>query len=367
MSSTPPLHPRFPLLLAALTLLAPLGLAACGRGEFTRTITDVREHPAGPGAGEEPEKPEWAYMVPEGWTLLPPRPLRDLGFRVANDPQAECTFTVLPGTGGGMAANVNRWRRQLGLEPATDEEIEALEKQGFLGLPARRVDLTGTYGGMRGDQGLENARLLGLIAVLPKNALFLKMVGPADVVEAERAHFDAFAASLKPKPHARPTTPSGRGQPPSEGPAPAGPGRPPALRWDVPEGWEERPARPMREVTLAPKGSKGTEAYVAILRGDAGGMAANINRWRGQMGQPPLSSAEIAALLRLEVLGREGVLVQIEGEFRGQGGEQAEGAALLGFVLLRDEDAVFVKMTGPADEVRTEKANFETFCRSLSQ
>ena len=40
---------------------------------------------------------------------------------------------------------------------------------------------------------------------------------------------------------------------------------------------------------------------------------------------------------------------------------------MLGFVLERPDDSVFVKMRGPAPEVLPEQANFEAFCKSLSE
>jgi len=97
-------------------------------------------------------------------------------------------------------------------------------------------------------------------------------------------------------------------------------------------------------------------------------MAANLNRWRQQMGQAPLGAEEIAALPTAEVLGGKGTFVTItEGDFSGDSGEAVKGAALLGFIVERPNDWVFVKMRGPAAEVLPELEKFEAFCRSLSE
>jgi hypothetical protein len=137
------------------------------------------------------------------------------------------------------------------------------------------------------------------------------------------------------------------------------------LTWSAPAGWLEQGDRPMREVTFTPAGQTDVECYVAVLGGRAGGVEANLNRWRDQMGRPPLTSAEIEALPRLEALGREGTLIEIEGDFTGMEGATHAGSILLGFVVERDADAVFVKLTGPAEAARAERGRFESFCRSL--
>jgi hypothetical protein len=92
---------------------------------------------------------------------------------------------------------------------------------------------------------------------------------------------------------------------------------------------------------------------------------ANVNLWRDQMGQPPMSEADVARLPVIEVLGRAAPLVEIEGSFTGKQGGRIEKAALLGTICLLGDRSVFVKMTGPADTVKREKDRFVEFCKSL--
>jgi hypothetical protein len=93
----------------------------------------------------------------------------------------------------------------------------------------------------------------------------------------------------------------------------------------------------------------------------------NVDRWYSEMGKPGPTDAELAALPRAKVLGGEAVFVEVEGTFRGMSGEPIEGAGLLGMVLERDAGSVFVKMTGPADEVRAERERFRAFAESLRE
>lgn len=135
--------------------------------------------------------------------------------------------------------------------------------------------------------------------------------------------------------------------------------------WTVPPTWQEAPEQSMRVVTFIPEGSQGSECYISLLGGAAGGVEANINRWRHQLGLPPFSDEEIAALPRIILLGTEAVLVELEGELSG-----SEGATLptriYGLVCPLELSTLFVKMTGPVEELEGEKENFQNFVSSIA-
>jgi len=137
------------------------------------------------------------------------------------------------------------------------------------------------------------------------------------------------------------------------------------FEWDQPAGWVLAGPRPMREVTFQVGDSQDAECYVAILRGDGGGLQANLDRWRGQMDRPPLSADEVAALPRITVLGIPSAMIEVEGTFKGMSGESKEDCALAGVVCLLEDRSVFVKMIGPPDVVRGERDRFGAFCQSL--
>jgi hypothetical protein len=281
--------------------------------------------------------------------------MREAGFRVG---QAECTLAV---AGGALKDNVNRWRGQMGLAPVDDAAISALPHEPFLGREGTFVELEGTWKGMRGAESQAGWKMLGLAATLPATSVFVKMVGPAAVVDAEKERFRAFARSVRPAAspgHAEAAPPT-----PSAAPERAGAG---PLHWTAPAGWIEGAERPMRAVTFVPQGAKATECYVSVLGGAAGGTVANVNRWRDQMGLDPVDKAAIDALPRIPALGGQGVLVVLEGSLDDpMRGVKEKEALLYGFVVERATDSVFVKMTGPATEMRPQRAAFEAFCRSL--
>lgn len=323
-------------------------------------------------------EPRWE--TPAGWSELPSTQFREANFRVAGDERAECYLSSLAGEGGGLAANVNRWRTQMSLEPLTDEQVAALPRESWLGGEAVFLDVTGTWTGMGGGDSAGGWRLVGLLRVEPAGSRFLKMTGPADLLAGELENFRRLAASLgagheaahdhdhdhEPAPDAGSGTAAGLppGHPPLE-PAPAGVGAgseaantsPSGFAWTPPAGWSRGPEKAMREITYLVDGS---ECYVTLLAGDGGGLLANVNRWCQQMGQAALGADDLAGLARVPVLGASGLLVELE---RGPQASVPQ-ERLLGLVLMLEGQSLFVKMTGPRALLERERGAFLDFCRS---
>jgi hypothetical protein len=66
------------------------------------------------------------WKTPEGWTEVPPSEMRVASFKVAgaDGKLADVSVVPLPGMAGTDTANVNRWRGQVGLPDATDDELQ---------------------------------------------------------------------------------------------------------------------------------------------------------------------------------------------------------------------------------------------------
>lgn len=138
------------------------------------------------------------------------------------------------------------------------------------------------------------------------------------------------------------------------------------LVWKTPEGWSEKPVAQMRLIDLRFGPNEEGECYVSAMPGPAGGLAANINRWRGQMGQPELTEDEINKLSRKIFLTAPAHFITIDGDFKGMGDETVKtGYRMLGIIHQASELTIFVKMTGPKALVEQNTAAFETFCSSV--
>jgi len=391
-------------------------VSSCGGSDSTQTITETRSvsAPAAPSAagmstaqrlGVQAETvasaASYEWKAPEGWQDLPPTSTRLANFKIGD--ATECYLTVLPGGGGGVEANVNRWRKQMSLADYTTEEFAALPKKPVLDKEAVYVEIDGTYVGMGGSDNKEGYGLRGLVFDDNGSAVFVKMVGPKAAVDAEREHFDAFCQSLKqgqgaatashlPEGHpdlgnfsveGNPALPAGHpdlsgaaapgdmqmpaGHPSIDtaGAAPVGVSQVASLTWTAPDTWKPAPDKAMRIVSFTIGDGGKTECYVSSLSGAAGGAEANINRWRAQMSQGALDAAAIEAMPKMTVLGQQVAFVEIPGSYTGMDGAKRDNYLMYAVVAPVNDRTVFVKMTGPEAEVKGERDRFVAFCESL--
>lgn len=369
--------------VAGLAFIGCLALSGCDGGNGTIEITETRTVQAPQGAVPDASTAErlgfqsnsamgqtasqLVHNKPEAWQELPATELRSPNFAVGPNGEAECYVTVLSGTGGGALANANRWRTQMGLEPMTEAEFASLPTVAMLHQNAPLLEITGTFQGMSGEENAEESKLFGVIAEDGGNAVFVKMVGPAEVLDAEKDAFIAFCESVEHASH-------GHGQAqtdPHAGmqqmmPGDMGTATPTNFTWEAPEGWTQAGPKPMREVTFVLGEEGETEVYIAVLSGMAGGVEANINRWCSQMDQEILSPEQIAALPKISILGSPAPLVEVVGSFTGMSGPKNENYMLLGAISELPAQTVFIKMTGPKEMVEQERDRFVAFCESLS-
>jgi len=88
---------------------------------------------------------------------------------------------------GGLLANVNRWRAQVGLGPTTDEQLPKTRSNWT--WPAPRAVLRPGRPEGRSHPGRGRAQ--------GGQTWFLKMKGPAELVGRQQANFEAFAKSVR--------------------------------------------------------------------------------------------------------------------------------------------------------------------------
>lgn len=309
-------------------------------------------------AAGESGLPPFAYDLPEGWRARPSSGMRVVDLEVAGDPSTEAYLTILGGSGGGIAANVERWQAQMGEEGAPAPILERSEGP-LLGGQAVVIVIDGHYRGM-GQADLPDARMVA--AILPSNqfTVFAKMIGPRAVVEAETEAFSAWCASLRLSETALPQAPPpGARTGPPAGSGPAG-SKARSLAWNLPTGWRELGARPMRVATLV--GPEGVEVSIS----EAGGSPqANANRWLGQVGRPALDPAGFAELPRLQSGLGEAVVVEGTGPFSGMGAADMGEATLLGVIVARGASNVFVKAVGEPAAVAALRPALEEIVASL--
>jgi hypothetical protein len=147
------------------------------------------------------------WTAPKGWKAQPERPMRVATYTVpkaAGDSEdGECAvFYFGAGQGGGVDANIKRWIGQFaapGGGPA--DKLAKTSKATVNGLPATRIDLSGTYKTSSGPMmaagpSKPGFRLLGAIVEGPQGAVFFKFTGPAKTVTSQQPVFEALLKSV---------------------------------------------------------------------------------------------------------------------------------------------------------------------------
>jgi hypothetical protein len=129
------------------------------------------------------------------------------------------------------------------------------------------------------------------------------------------------------------------------------------IKWAKPETWTDVPPSAMRYASFA-AGSTESKVDVSIVTfsGEGGGDADNVNRWRQQIGLPPMTPADVATQIEpLKSEGAEFSIVDIAGP----------NARTLAAWTRRDGQVWFFKATGPSAAVEKEKPNFVKFVQSI--
>jgi hypothetical protein len=128
------------------------------------------------------------------------------------------------------------------------------------------------------------------------------------------------------------------------------------LAWSVPKGWSVGAASSMRLASFVVPGDG--DASIVVLGGEAGGMAANVNRWRGQVGLAPADESAVLAAAKVA----RGAL----GDFRFFHLEGKE-SSILGAIFERGDRTVFVKLVGKAAVLKAQLGSFLELCKSLKE
>ena len=261
-------------------------------------------------AGTEP-RPTWT--LPADWEELPGNQIRLATLRFQSGGQP-LEITVIP-AGGTVLDNVNRWRKQVNLEPIpADELASTTESFKVDGRPCTFASLVGTRSSGGGPMG-----------------------------SAPFAPFAGGATSAPP-----PVSPKSAG-PPAGG----------DLKYDAPKEWSTAPNNAVSvaafEVT---DGKQRVEITVSPVGGD---LLSNVNRWRDQVGLPPLDIGELAkSLQKIATLGATGDYVEAVGP-----GDVTAAQTILGVRVDAGGGTWFIKLRGDRDLAAREKAHFEAFVKSL--
>jgi hypothetical protein len=296
-----------------------------------------------------PGKPHPDWQLPTGWQEQAGSGMRSATLVIpAGGQPLEVSVTALPWTGapGEMLSNVNRWRGQMQLPPTDDKGLAECTRELKAGDATMTiVDLSGRF----------------------QNSMSPPFAGGA-MGGAASPPFAAPAAA----PQASNQTALPPGHPPIQSQtAPSTAAANPApFESQAPSGWESRPASGMRKVEYRIERDGKSATLTAIdFPADAGPMMAdpiaNVKRWRGEVGLPPISDAELAKTIEpIEVGGVEAKFVDAVPD-RAQANQSQAQEGTLAAMVSHDNIIWFIKLKGDRDLVAAERDNFKKFLASV--
>ena len=197
-------------------------------------------------------------------------------------------------------------------------------------------------------------------------AWFYKMTGDADLVEQQNPAFIEFLKSVK---FSRQPAPAGAGNAATHAPATSGMGHAAAAA-PGPISHEGQPTGRCRPAgrkfpadnfsspnSTLPATTARQRRSTSASNGDGGGLSANVNRWRGQLGLQP-EHGNVAA--PLDVTGGKARLVDISGISP----QTSQPAQLVAVIVSQAGQTWFYKLMGDAKVVAAQKDAFIQFVQS---
>ena len=280
----------------------------------------------------EGNSPKW--NVPEGWTELPGDTNRFATFLLpaTSGKPLELTVTALQMRANGdlngyLAANVNRWRGQMGLADTEDLELsKSLEQFPLTGsggqkLVAYFVDFEGT---LKSDKKMSR---------FPANHPPIGKDRPGNIGEKQGPQMPPVRPRLGNSPEPKPLT------------------------YTVPEGWQPGELKVMRRAAYEVRdGDKRIDITISTA---GGSQLMNVNRWRGQVGLAEVTQAELDGLLQPITVGG------IKGYYARMVGPAEQGQSILAAAVDRGGITWFFKLWGDSTLVAKEQQHFETFVKSV--
>jgi hypothetical protein len=143
-----------------------------------------------------------------------------------------------------------------------------------------------------------------------------------------------------------------------------GPDAPKAPTMKAPKGWKTDKPDALGITSARFSIGEGDAAVFVVvtgLKGDGGGAAVNVNRWRAQVGLKALDDEAAKKALRPAKVG------DLEGhsfDVSGPGGEARRQTRILTAFVKHGGSTWYFRMSGPADKVKEQKDNFDAFLKS---
>jgi hypothetical protein len=127
----------------------------------------------------------------------------------------------------------------------------------------------------------------------------------------------------------------------------------------TPPNWEPQPLSQMRQASFLVNGENGTVADISFvsLGSSAGNVLENVNRWLGQLGQPPITEQKLGEIAqRLHTSLGDVIIVDLAG--LPDNADPARDGRIIAAMVTTANSTLFFKMRGNAGLTEAQKDDF---------
>jgi hypothetical protein len=355
-------------------LVLSFALAGCDRGSEVKVRTVPKEstaiqsvQPQGMSsavapnddfhASAAPAQPQLKWTLPNGWTEKPLSEFRVASFNAQgkDGEVADVSAIPLPATGREVDL-VNMWRGQMHLPAVTDADVPKETEAVKIGAEQGKLfDITSTE---KIVDGKARGRMLIAMITRGQTSWFFKMTGEDSFVAAQKPIFLQFLKSISFE-----TGESMNAETASAQTAAASVEVSEKSSAEIPADWKEVPPGEFLIAKYVISGTNGAEAQVnvSVLAGEGGGLLANANRWRRQLGLKEVDESELAQQMTTMNVGDNKAIFL---DMTGVDAKTGKPSRLIGVVLPETGQTCFYKLMGDEQIVAREKDAFTKFVQT---
>ncbi len=326
------------------------------KGAAAQTQLPAGHPDVGTSAGQPAGAPAWT--LPAGWTELPGSGMRFATIVVEQgEKPLEIRVTPLSLMAKDPLENVNRWRGQIGLNPIGQDELGSVMTSIVVdGHPTEIVNMKGPA-----VDGAPPQQVLAAIMTGESQVWFFLLMEEASRVSRHAADFEAFVRGVRFPASAAGDMAAATGSDMSG----SGMTMPPAaggetMIWKAPAGWVQDAEASGPRVATFHLADPAGEVAITRFPGDVGGLLANINRWRNQLGLSPVSDPAEQPSEAIQVAGTAARLFDLSGA-----GKESDRQRMYVVFLTRSDMSWFIKMTGPHALLGANEKAFREFLGTI--
>jgi len=328
-----------------IAVTAALAAGGCGSPKIG-VYKVIRESMKPETVSAAPEDIHW--VKPTAWEALPGTARRKANFRYVDETRGSVSIhlSAYPDSSGGLRNAANEWLQSFGEPELNTADFLEIARDAKIGgrdaLEAKIVSQSDLSSGAN--------VFLGISLLSSQWSWDIIATGPIELVESQSEAFEAFLHSISFERAAGDS---------SQADSLSGESR---LAYTVPEGWEEVEHSDFRVASFVVRkeGLPDADVSVSWFPGEAGGIQANVNRWRRQLNLRPWDPSEVDRATRNRSIGNK-VFKIFDLRANTGSGEDPAPERILAAITKDSRGIWFVKLRGDPFVVETQRRKLFSF------